>query len=131
MFRCTSRALAAAVVAISVAAPAAAQMQRAFPQDTLRGAMVFGEYPQITLNGNVTRLSPGARVRDQDSRIVLPGAFAGGRLLVHYTLDIGGVMVRDVWVLRPEEAAIRPWPSTLDEARAWTFDATTQTWIKP
>ena len=38
MFRCALTAL----VAVSVFAPALAQVQRAFPQNTLRGAMVFG-----------------------------------------------------------------------------------------
>jgi hypothetical protein len=127
MYRCALAAFAAA----SLVASAAAQMQRAFPQNTLRGAMAFGEDRQVTLNGRSAQLSPGARVRNQNNMIVLPASLAGARFLVNYTLDIGGAQVRDVWVLTPDEAAVRPWPSTLDEAATWRYDATTMTWIKP
>ena len=127
MFRC---ALAAAV-ALGIAAPAAAQMQRTFPQNTLRGAIVFGNYPQITLNGLATQLAPGSRVRNQDNMIVMAASLAGGRARVNYTLDMGGAQVRDVWILRPAEAAVEPWPTTLEQAQTWTFDAQTQTWTKP
>jgi hypothetical protein len=130
-YRCASRLLAAALLAIGAIAPASAQMQRAFPMNTLRGAMVFGEYPQINLNGTLTQLSPGSRVRDQSNRIVLAASLAGARWLVHYTVDVGGAQVRDVWILRPEEAAITPWPSTLEQAQTWTFDAATMTWTRP
>ena len=127
MFRCAL----AVLVGVSLHVPAAAQVLRTFPQNTLRGAMVFGDYPQVTLNGRKTQLSPGARVRNEQNMIAMPGSLAGSRVLVHYTLDIGGEMVRDVWILRPDEAAIKPWPSTLEEARTWTYDSTTQTWSKP
>ena len=63
--------------------------------------------------------------------IVLPAALVGTKRLVHYTLDIGGGQVRDVWILRPDEAAIRPWPATLEQANTWLFDPTTMTWAKP
>jgi len=26
---------------------------------------------------------------------------------------------------------VRPWPTTLDEAQTWAFDAATMTWTKP
>ncbi len=126
MYRC---ALAAALV-VSIAAPAAAQT-RAFPMNTLRGTIAFAADGQIALNGRATTLSPGSRLRDEQNMIVLPAAMVGTRRLVHYTLDIGGGQVRDVWILRPEEAAIRPWPTTLEQANTWQFDATTMTWIKP
>ena len=127
MFRCAL----AAIVAVCIFVPASAQVQRTFPQNTLRGALVFGDYPQITLNGKAIQLSPGARVRNQDNVIVPAATLAGAKWLVHYTLDLGGQQVRDVWILRPDEAATRPWPTTLDEAQKWTFDSSTQTWIKP
>src|SRR5258707_105998 len=95
MYRCTAAALGACV-AIAFAAPAAAQVQRSFPQNTLRGAMVFGEYPNVTLNGRATRLAPGTRVRDQQNLIVMAASLTGSRLLVHYTLDLGGAQVGDV-----------------------------------
>jgi hypothetical protein len=130
MFRCTVAALAMGA-AIGIAAPAAAQVQRAFPQNTLRGTMVFGEYPNVTLNGRATQLSPGSRVRDQQNMIVMAASLTGSRLLVHYTMDLGSAQVRDVWVLRPDEAAIKPWPTTLEEAQTWTYDPATVSWTKP
>ncbi len=126
MYRCAL----AALVAVCAAAPAAAQ-SRAFPQNTLRGAMVFRDDGQVVLNGRVTPLSPGSRVRNQDNMVVMAGSLTGAKWLVNYTLDIGGGQVRDVWILRPDEAAIRPWPTTLEEARTWTYDATTMSWTKP
>jgi hypothetical protein len=126
MFRCAL----AALVAVSLVAPAAAQ-SRAFPQNTLRGAMVFRDDGQVQLNGQVAPLSPGSRVRDQRNMIVLPASLIGAKWLVNYTLDIGGGQVHDVWILRPEEAAIRPWPTTLQESQTWTYDPATMTWIKP
>lgn len=128
MYRC-ALGLAAAVQLV-VAAPASAQT-RAFPQNTLRGTLVFGDYPNIRLNGRAATLVPGSRVRDADNRIVMAGNLVGQRGAVNYTLEIGGAQVRDVWILRPDEAAISPWPRTLDEAAAWQYDATTMTWSKP
>ena len=127
MYRCALAAIAAA----GLIAPAASQVQRTFPQNTLRGALVFGEYPQVKLNGRATQLSPGSRVRDTNNMIVMAGSLAGARMLVHYTLAAGGEELRDVWILRPDEAAIKPWPATLEQAQTWTFDAGTQTWVKP
>lgn len=126
MFRCALGVL----IAVTAALPALAQV-RAFPQNALRGAIVFGNDREITLNGNATSLTPGSRVRDQSNMIVLPATLAGAKWLVHYTVEIGGAQVRDVWILRPEEAAVRPWPTTLEQANSWVFDATTMTWVKP
>ena len=130
MYRCALAALSALAMA-SISAPASAQMQRNFPQNTLRGVMAFGDFPQVTLNGVATQLAPGSRVRNPDNLIVTPGSLAGARVLVHYTVDLGGHQVHDVWILRPDEAAIKPWPTTLEEARTWRFDPNTRSWVKP
>ena len=128
MYRCAAAAL---LLAFAFVAPASAQVQRSFPQNTLRGALVFGDWPQVTLNGRVTSLSPGSRVRNEQNMIVMAASLAGTRQLVHYTLDIGGEQVRDVWILRPDEAAIKPWPTTLEQLQVWSYDPATQTWTKP
>ena len=129
MYRCALGALTA-VSAFAFVASAAAQ-SRAFPQNTLRGAIVFGEDRQLRLNGRATSLTPGSRVRNQGNMVVLPDTLVGAKWLVNYTLDMGGAQVRDVWILSPDEAAITPWPRTLEEAQTWTYDATTMTWTKP
>ncbi len=118
------------MAAACLAAPALAQVQRTFPQSALRGAIVIGEAPEITLNGDAGRLAPGARIRDMNNMTLVPSAVVGGRFLVNYTIDLSG-LVKDVWILRPEEAAVRPWPRTREEAAAWSFDPTAQVWSKP
>jgi hypothetical protein len=118
------------MAAACLAAPASAQVQRVFPQNALRGTVVIGEMPEITLNGRPGRLSPGARIRDTNNMTVVPGAILGARFIVNYTIDLSG-LVKDVWVLRPEEIAMRPWPATPGEAAAWSFDPVAQAWSKP
>src|ERR1700712_3830418 len=119
MYRCagalSSLVFRAAIVAFATLAFSASALAQArtFPQNTLRGAMVFGDYPAITLNGQLTSLAPGSHVRNQDNMLVMASSLAGARWLVNYTLDMSGDQVRDVWILRPEEAAVRPWPTRL------------------
>jgi hypothetical protein len=123
--------LATALTALAcLVAPAAAQVQRAFPQNALRGAIVIGVAPDILLNGQSARLAPGARIRDQNNMTVVPGALTGGRFLVNYNVDTSG-LVKEVWILRPEEAAVQPWPTTPDQAQAWSFDPVGQVWSRP
>lgn len=126
MYRC----LVAAVAAAAIAAPALAQVQRNFPQNALRGTIVFGQPPVIALNGDVTRLAPGARVRDLNNMIVMTGQLIDLKAVVNYTLDAAG-QVHDVWLLRPDEVKKRPWPVTTEQAQAWTFDPAAQVWYKP
>ena len=124
------RFITAVTVAACLSASAAAQVQRAFPQNALRGAMLIGVAPEIQLNGAPARLAPGARIRDGNNMAVVPSGLTGGRFLVNYTVDTSG-LVKEVWILRPEEAAVRPWPTTPAEAQAWFFDPVGQVWIKP
>jgi hypothetical protein len=126
MLRCVL-ALAAALL---LASPAAAQVQRSFPQNALRGTIVFGTAPDIAVNGQPARLAPGSRIRDAANMLLVPSAVHGGKFLVHYTIDTYG-LVKDVWVLTPGEAARKPWPTKPEEAAAWGFDPVAQVWVKP
>lgn len=124
-------AAATAGLLATCALPLRAQaLQRRFPRHALRGELVFGAWPAVLLNGQPARLAPGSRVRDEANRVALPGALAGGRFLVHYTVDSMGLL-QDIWVLRPDEAARQPWPRTPAEAAAWFFDEGAQVWLKP
>jgi hypothetical protein len=107
-----------------------AQVQRVFPQNALRGALVIGDPPEATLNGDPARLAPGVRIRGATNMLVMSGALSGARLLVNYTLDTSG-LVKDVWILTPDEAARRPWPTTQKQADEWLFDPVAQTWTRP
>ncbi len=127
MYRCAGLAF---VAAIAIAAPAAAQVQRVFPQNALRGALVVVAAPEIMLNGAPARLAPGARIRGMSNMLEMSGTLIGARLLVHYTFDTSG-LVKDIWILTPEEAARRPWPTTLQQAADWSFDPILQVWSKP
>ncbi len=124
------RSFLVALAIVCFIAPAQAQVQRQFPQNALRGQMVFGNPPEVQLNGKAALLAPGARIRGQDNMLQMSGALVGTKVWVHYTVDLQGALL-DVWLLRPEELAKKPWPATLAEAQNWSFDATAQTWVKP
>ncbi len=126
MYRCAFTACAALVAV----APAAAQVARQFPATALRGEVIVTAPPEVALNGKPARLAPGARIRGQDSMLVMSGAAVGQKLVVHYTVDSSG-QLRDVWILRPEELARKPWPVTPLEAGQWSFDPIAQVWTKP
>jgi len=126
----THRRFFATLLAIVLAAPGTAQVQRQFPQNALRGQIVFAQPPQVALNGEIKRLAPGARIRGTNNMIVLSGSLVGSSEAVHFTIDPEG-QIRDVWILRPEELANLPWPSTAKEAEAWSFDPIAQRWTKP
>ena len=126
MYRCAIGAL----VAATIVNPACAQVQRNFPQNALRGTLAVGTPPEVLLNGQAASLAPGARIRGQDNMVVLSGALVGAKLVVNYTVDTYG-LVKDVWILRSEEAAVSPWPVTAQQAQAWSFDPNAQRWTKP
>ena len=126
MLRCASSLFIACVLAL----PATAQVQRNFSAKALRGEVVFGTPPQVTLNGKPARLAPGARIRDANNMLLMSGTLVGGKAVVHYTTELEG-MLQDVWILSPAEAARKPWPSTDREAQTWLFNVDNQTWTKP
>jgi hypothetical protein len=133
MNRCALAAVFAATtlfVSALAPTPAAAQMARNFRQSALRGEMVFSNPPELLLNGRAAQLAPGARIHGQDNMLLMSGAIVGQKAVVNYTLDPIG-QPQEVWVLRPEEIAKKPWPRSTAEAQAWQFDAASQTWTQP
>ncbi len=127
MLRCVPKVGLAA--ALLLATGAIAQTSRPFPATALRGALQITQPPDVLLNGEAARLSPGSRIRGANNMLQLSGALVGQNLLVHYTREMSG-LVHDVWILTPEEAARKPWPTTADEARRWEFNPAAQTWIR-
>jgi hypothetical protein len=126
MLRCV--VLAALVAAVAL--PAAAQLQRTFPASALRGEITVRQPPELLLNGRPARLAPGARIRGQDNAMLLQGALAGHKLVVHYTRDLDGALL-DIWVLTAAELAKQPWPTTPEQAASWAFDPIAQAWSRP
>ena len=130
MLRCALVATLATALAWPVAVTAQVVQPRSFTAQTLRGTLQVTQPPEVLLNGQPARLSPGSRIRGSNNLLILSGAIVGEPLLVHYTLDgLGNVHL--VWVLAPEEAARRPWPTTMDEARQWRFNPGEQSWTRP
>ena len=126
MYRCLAIVTAALVLPASLQA----QVKRPFPPTALRGELVIQAPPEVLLNGEPARLSPGARIRGQNNLMEMSASLVGRKLMVHYTLGTLG-LVHDVWILRPEEAQVRQWPRTTEEAQRWRFDPAAQTWSKP
>ena len=112
------------------AAPALAQQPRNFPATALRGEIAVQQPPEMLLNGRPARMAPGARIRGENNLLMVSGALVNQRLLVHYTVDLAG-LVGEIWVLTAAERARQPWPTTREQAAAWAFDPVAQTWTRP
>ena len=92
--------------------------------------VTFGTPPQILVNGKAAQLAPGSRIRGLDNMLVMSASLVNVKAIVNYTVDTSG-LVKDVWVLRPEEVARKPWPETFQQAQSWQFDPAAQAWVKP
>ena len=118
------RCVAAAVLGCALTLPLAAHAQRTFTAKALRGEVVFGTPPEVTLNGKPARLAPGARIRDENNMLHLPASLVGRKG------ELEGMLL-DVWLLSRDEAARKPWPASEKEALAWRFNPDAQAWTKP
>ena len=76
---------------------------RQFPKSAMRAVMKVQSHPVITLNGQAERLSPGARIFDNNNYLVLSGQLVNQDLLVNYLRD-GAGQIHQVWILNSEEA---------------------------
>jgi hypothetical protein len=130
MHRCALASLTALCLSISATVPALAQVSRNFPQNALRGYAVFGQPPNLQLNGNAATLAPGARIRVESNMMAMSGALVGVHSVVNYTIDTSG-LVKDIWLLTAAEIANKPWPTTAAQAQSWSFDPVAQTWTRP
>ncbi len=119
-----------AALATALALPVLAQTTRPFPATALRGVLQIVQPPDVRLNDQATRLAPGARIRGANNMLQMSGALIGQALLVHYTVEPTSGQVLNVWVLTPEEAARKPWPTTPQEAQQWLFNPAAQTWTR-
>ena len=115
---------------LACSVPASAQtLMRQFPAVALRGTLEVTQPPEVLINGQPARLSPGSRIRGENNLLQMSGALVGQPLLVNYTRDsLGNVHL--VWILSAEEAKKRPWPSTPVQAERWLFDPSAQTWTR-
>jgi hypothetical protein len=103
MNRWTRTALAG--VAFAATTVFAQTVIRSAPADVKPAIIAVSATPPIiTVDGKADRLSPGARVRDRDNRLVLPAYLAGKTLYTVYKRDAAG-LVGDVWLLNADEYA--------------------------
>jgi hypothetical protein len=130
MLRCVFGTTLATVLAATLALPALAQATRPFPATALRGVLQIVQAPDVRLNDQAARLAPGARIRGANNMLQMSGALVGQQLLVHYTVEPTSGQLLDVWLLTPEEAARKPWPTTPQEAQQWLFNPAAQTWTR-
>jgi hypothetical protein len=93
------RAFLACVCVLSASAHA---QVRTIPEQAKGGEVGRVQDMTVSIDGVEMRLAPGVRIRDQSNRMVFPTALPAGAQ-VKYLLDHQG-MVRQVWILTPEEA---------------------------
>ena len=80
---------------------------RNFPPAALRGKLVIGTMPEVTLNGKAMRTTPGFRLFSTEGRLVMAHTVAGQNLLVNYVIEPSTQWLHTAWVLTPEEAALK------------------------
>ena len=84
--------------------PASAQgFDRQFPKAARRATLEVTMPPNVMINGQAERLSPGARIKGLNNQLVLSGSLVGQRLLVNYLRDPQG-FIHEVWLLSEAEA---------------------------
>ena len=95
--------IATTLLLLAATSAHAQQAVRPFPAAAQRGVMQITYPPEMLLNGQTARLSPGARIRGTNNLLVLSGSLAGQSLLVNYVRDPQG-MIHEVWLLNNTEA---------------------------
>lgn len=86
------------------AGAASAQTPRPFPPNVLRGDLVVTTPPDVQINGQAARLSPGARIHNNtNNALVLSASLSGQKWRVNYLCDMQG-LVHQVWLLTEQEA---------------------------
>ena len=101
-----ARLLTWLALGVAAALPLTASAQnllRQFPPAALRGVLVVTAPPEVLINGQAARLSPGARIKNVNNTLVMSGSLLGSSLVVNYLRDPQG-LVHEVWLLSPTEA---------------------------
>jgi hypothetical protein len=98
----TRRFLISLLLALTALSVAAAP--RNFPANAKRGVMSASIYPQILINGQLQRLSPGAKIMSKQNTITMPSTMMNNTYTVNYTVDDQG-LIDKVWILTDEELA--------------------------
>jgi len=93
---------------LAAVAASAFAFERPFPPKAMRGKLVIGVTPEITIDGQPRRLAAGSRIFNVQNLIQVPSSYpAGVEMVVNYTENIQGDVDR-VWILSEKEAAQTP-----------------------
>lgn len=115
MHRCLTSGLHALLAALPLLAGLPAQAQplspaagtRTFPAQALRGELVIGTLPEVVLNGEPLRTTPGFRLFGPDGRLLMGHTLAGQKLAVNYVIEPSTRWLHTAWILSPQEAALQ------------------------
>jgi len=93
------RLFAALILVLSASAHA---QLRAIPEHAKGGEIRHVQESIVSIDGVELRLAPGAQIRDEANRLVIPTAVPAGAQVKYLLNDEG--LVRQVWILTPAEA---------------------------
>jgi hypothetical protein len=94
---------------------------RKFPQNVLRAQLKVTQAPEVLLDGKPARLSPGARIRDTDNRLLLSSNIAGQSFVINFLRNSLGE-VHEVWILNEAEARQKIKPNTPERNFSFSSD---------
>ncbi|MGQ0655207.1 MAG: hypothetical protein ACT4P4_23575 [Betaproteobacteria bacterium] len=83
-------------------AAAAQAPNRGIPPDAKRAWLKHVQQLVVDVDGRERQLAPGAQIRDESNRIVLPASLPAARDVKY--LEDGEGRIRQVWILAPQEA---------------------------
>jgi len=89
--RCRPFWVACVLSATALLASAQTLAPRPFPPKAERGVMQITQPPELLMNGQAERLSPGARIRGTNNMLVLSGSLVGQSLVVNYVRHTHGL----------------------------------------
>lgn len=78
-------------------------LARQFPTAARRGTLEVIAPPNVLINGQTERLSPGARIKSTNNTLVLSASLVGQSVLVNYLREPQG-LIHEVWILNAAEA---------------------------
>lgn len=102
--RCLLASVALLGCALAAATfPDAASAARTLPKDASFGKLTAFAYPYASIGGKTWRMSPGAKIYNEQNLIIMPAAMRQ-RAKVLYRLDSAGSL-SGIWLLTESEAA--------------------------
>lgn len=107
----TGRRLCAAALLAATAAAAGTVLAQGLPSDETRnfppnaqfGELVVSNFPEVTLNGETIRTTPGFRLFSPERTLVFASNYQGQKLAVGYVVEPQTQWLHTAWILTPAE----------------------------